>query len=111
MGSFSEHDYRLMRTMTSVAQRISAGEADAYDVGLEAMGELTSVFIDAEHGPIAYQLWGEITDLQDAPDGPASAAACRAAAEQVSTEWLATDLSSPSTVAAFFVKWDPSNWR
>ncbi|PUB24352.1 hypothetical protein C8K30_109101 [Promicromonospora sp. AC04] len=98
-------DSVLNTLMTDVAVRVLAPGCDTYDIGMDTLGDVyRRVPATATHADAAYILWAELTDIDDAPrlSAPKLAAALT---KLVAREWLATDVSDPNAVTAYFLRW------
>jgi hypothetical protein len=107
---------RLYRVLDSVAARLAAEGADAYELSMEVAGEIihTPDAVTEEHVGDAYVLWMEVSDLVDAPGGPNSPELCRKVAESAAAAWGSVDQSNPAQVADYFTNWSPrygEDWR
>lgn len=98
-------DSVLNTLMTNVAVRVLAPGSDTYDIGMDTLGDVHRLVpATTTHADAAYILWAELTDIDDAPrlSAPKLAAELTRLAAR---EWLATDVSDPNAVSAYFLRW------
>lgn len=91
--------------MAEVTAAILASGTDRIYSVLMAAGVRFSDLMQSRHGPAAYRVWMNISDLVDDPRGPRSEEKALFVATQAAREWQTLDTRSQEEVDAYFARW------
>ena len=94
--------------MANATAAILASGADRIYSVLMAAGYRFGDLMATRHGPAAYRIWMNISDLVDDVRGPLSEEEALSVATQAAREWQTLDTRSQEQVDAYFARWSDS---